>query len=66
LSWNISVNPVRAGRKIFILEIKFRVLDKQYSNAVGNKKTRLNAAARVAETRAKISKLAHHKKIGIS
>ena len=67
LYWNISVNPVRAGRKIFILEIKFCVLDKQYSSAVvGNKKTRLNAAARAADTRAKISKLAHHKKIGIS
>jgi plasmid replication initiation protein len=67
LNWDIKVKTIRVGRTITEFEIHFKDLNcASNPRFLGNKRTRLNTAIRAAEARAKISKLAHHKKIGIS
>ena len=68
--WHISTTPVRLGRTIFQFEIVFRDLDPdgllfKDNLCRGNKQTQLSKAHRAADARAKLSRLAHLKKIGV-
>ena len=70
LYWHVSTTPVRIGRSIFKFEIIFKDLDPDgllFKDTLsrGSKKTRLNEAYRASEARAKVSRLAHLKKIGL-
>ncbi|CAC9513135.1 hypothetical protein [uncultured Gammaproteobacteria bacterium] len=70
LGWDIQVNPIKFGRTIKQFEITFKdvnsnILSSQDNLLVGNKSNQLNQANRAADARAKVSRLAHLKKIGV-
>ncbi|CAB5506417.1 hypothetical protein AZO1586R_2080, partial [Bathymodiolus azoricus thioautotrophic gill symbiont] len=63
-------NPIKFGRTIKQFEITFKdvnsnILSSQDNLLVGNKSNQLNQANRAADARAKVSRLAHLKKIGV-
>jgi hypothetical protein len=70
LSWDIKVKKIKIGRIIKEFEITFKDLNSgslfsQDNLSLGNKQTQLNQANRAADARAKVSRLAHLKKIGV-
>jgi hypothetical protein len=70
LSWDIKVKKIKIGRIIKEFEITFKDLNSgslfsQDNLSLGNKQTQLNQAHRAADTRAKVSRLTHLKKIGL-
>ena len=70
MSWDIKVKKIKIGRIIKEFEITFKDLNSgslfsQDNLSLGNKQTQLNQANRAADARAKVSRLAHLKKIGV-
>ena len=66
LQWDIQVEKIKIGRIIKEFNISFKDLNSAVdSPSLGNKKTLLNKAHRASDARAKLSRLAHLKKIGV-
>ena len=66
LSWDIQVEKIKIGRIIKEFNISFKDLNSAVdSPSRGSKKTLLNKAHRASDARAKLSRLAHLKKIGV-
>ena len=70
LQWDIKVEKIKIGRIIKEFNISFNDLNagglfSQDNLCRGDKKTRLNQAHRASDARAKVSRLAHLKKIGV-
>ena len=70
LSWDIKVEKIKIGRIIKEFKISFKDVNSgglfsQDNLSLGNKQTQLNQANRAADARAKVSRLAHLKKIGV-
>ena len=70
LQWDITVEKIKIGRIIKEFNISFNDLNagglfSQDNLCRGDKKTRLNQAHRASDARAKVSRLAHLKKIGV-